>query len=205
MSEDYFHHRNSAHRYQTTKIDDDGEIQLIDADGMEDETHTKIMRVAPHGFTSHSPKDSHMVALGLGGRRDNIVALGGEHQDYRIRKLKEGEAVVYDIKGNVVFMHNDDGIAVNAKVGTVAITAQEKSIDLKSKKDTTISAEGKVTSQSKSDTDVKSDAKVTVVSKGVAAFGSSDGITYIGGDGTDGDYQFVVTVAGPSTKVKAKM
>jgi phage gp45-like len=205
MSEDYFHHRNSAHRYEIQKVDDEGDIQLIDANGMTDEEHTNIMRVYPHGFTSHSPKNSHMVALGLGGRRDNIVAIGGEHQDYRIKKLKEGEAVVYDMKGNVVFMHLGDGIAVNAKVGTVAITAQEKSIDLVSKTDTTIKAEGKVTSASKGDTKINADAKLTVVGKGVAAFGSSGDITFIGGDGTDGDYQFVVTVAGISTKVKAKM
>ncbi|WP_428999551.1 phage baseplate assembly protein, partial [Stenotrophomonas maltophilia] len=64
------------------KVDDEGDIQLIDADGLADEQHTKIMRVYPHGFSSNSPEESHMLALGLGGRRDLLVALGGEHPKY---------------------------------------------------------------------------------------------------------------------------
>ena len=213
MSEDYFHHRNNAHRYQTTKITDDGDIQLIEAKGMTDEEHTDIMRVYPHGFSSHSPAGSHMIAMGLGGRRDNIVAIGGEHEKYRQRKLLEGEAVVYDMTGNIVKMVLGKGIIVNAKEGAVAVTAQEKSIDMVSKTDTTVAAEGKITTASKGVTTMDADGDFTVTSKakltetgaGDSAFGSTGGITYIGGNGADGDYEFVLTVAGISTKVKAKM
>jgi phage gp45-like len=189
MSEDYFHHRNNAHRYETTKVEDKGDIQLVEATGMDEEEHTEIMRVQPHGFSSHPPKGSHFLAVGLGGRRDNLVAIGGEHQDYRIKELLEGESVQYDTKGNFLRMLLDKGMSMYAKVGAVLITAKEKSIDLVAKTDLTAAAEG----------------KSKIVSKGDAAFGSSGGITYIGGDGTDGNYQFVQTVAGPSSKVKAKM
>jgi phage gp45-like len=189
MPEDYYHHRNSAHRYQIVKTKDDGDIQLIDANGLEDEQHTQIMRVYPHGFTSYSPKDSHLIALGLGGRRDNIVALGGEHQDYRIKNLNEGESVLYDTSGNVVHMLIDKGIAMNAKNGPVVVTSQADNVNVVSHKDATVAADG----------------QLKMVSKGQAAYGSSGDLTFIGGDGTDGNYQFVMTVAGPSTKVKAKM
>lgn len=187
--EDYFTHRNSAHRYLIQKIDDSGDIQLVDGNGLVDEQHTKIIRIYPHGFSSYSEDDAHMIALALGGRRDMLVAIGGEHKDKRIKNLNKGESVLYDSQGNIVYMQLDKGISCNAKVGPVAIISQADSVTVTSKKDTTVAAEG----------------KLSMVSKGTAAYGSSGDITYIGGDGTDGDYEFVMTVAGPSTKVKAKM
>jgi phage gp45-like len=187
--EDYYTHRNSGHRYAIQKIDDSGDIQMVDANGLVDEVHTKIMRVYPHGFTSHSPKDAHMLALGLGGRRDLLVALGGEHHEKRIKNLKEGEAVLYDTEGNVIYMKIDKGISCNAKKGPIDITSQADAITVNSKKDTT----------------AKSEAKTTITSKDTAAFGSTGGITFIGGDGTDGAYDWVMTVSGPSAHVKAKL
>lgn len=187
--EDYYTHRNSGHRYAIVKIDDSGDIQMVDANGLADEQHTKIMRVYPHGFSSYSPKDSHMLALGLGGRRDLLVALGGEHPDKRIKNLKEGESVLYDSEGNVVYMKIDKGISCNAKKGPVEITSQADAINVSSKKDTTL----------------KSEAKTTITSQSDAAFGSKSGITYVGGDGTDGAYDWVMTNSGPSSHVKAKL
>jgi phage gp45-like len=99
--EDYFTHRNSAHRFLINKIDDSGEIQLIDADGLADEKFTKIMRVYPHGFSSHAPKDSHMLGVGLGGRRDMLVALGGEHPQKRPRNIGEGNTAIYNADGTI--------------------------------------------------------------------------------------------------------
>ncbi len=203
--EDYFTHRNSAHRFQIKKVRDDGDIQLIDADGLTDESFTKIMRVFPHGFTSHSLDDAHMIGLGLGGRRDLMVALGGEHHEKRIKNLKKGESVIYDSEGNVVYMKLDKGISCNAKKGPIEIKAQDGSVDITSKKDTTIKSEQSVAVTAKKDSTIEADGKLKHVSKGEAGFGSSGGITYIGGDGSDGLYAFVETVAGTSTKVKAKV
>ena len=42
------------------------------------------------------------------------------------------------------------------------------------------------------------------LSKKDAKFGSSDGITYIGGNGEDGSYDWAMTASGPSTKVKIR-
>lgn len=110
--EDYYGHRNSSHRYSIKKIDDDGEIQLIDADGLTDEQHTKIMRVYPHGFSSHSIEDAHMVSLGLGGRRDMIVALGGEHPEKRPKKIPKGDTVLYNAEGDVIRIFGKDTIDI---------------------------------------------------------------------------------------------
>lgn len=100
--EDYYTHRNSGHRYAIQKIDDSKEIQLVDGNGMADEQHTQIMRVYPHGFSSHSVKDSHMLAMGLGGRRDLLVALGGEHAEKRPKNLPEGDTILYNAEGDVI-------------------------------------------------------------------------------------------------------
>ena len=100
--EDYYAHRNSGHRYLIQKIDDSKEIQLVDGNGLADEQHTQIMRVYPHGFSSHSIKDSHMLSLGLGGRRDMLVALGGEHAQKRPKHIPEGDTVLYNAEGDVI-------------------------------------------------------------------------------------------------------
>jgi phage gp45-like len=100
--EDYYTHRNSSHRYLITKIDDSDKIQLIDGEGLTDEKHTKIMRVYPHGFSSHSIEDAHMVVIGLGGRRDMIVAIGGEHADKRPKNLPKGDTILYNAEGDVI-------------------------------------------------------------------------------------------------------
>jgi phage gp45-like len=173
--EDYYTHRNSGHRFLIQKVVDDGPIQLIDADGMTDEKFTKIMRVSPHGFTSRSVKDAHMLALGLGGRRDLLVALGGEHPDKRIKNLRDGEAVLYDSEGNVIYAKTDKGIAVNAKTGEVSIIAQKDKVGITSQKDKVFVKPG--------------DGKKV----------------YLGGDGTDGTYAKVMTEDGPSVNVYAKV
>jgi hypothetical protein len=102
LMEDYYTHRNQGHRYAIQKIDDSKEIQLVDGNGMADEVHTELMRVYPHGFSSHSIKDAHMLALGLGGRRDLLVALGGEHHEKRPKNIPEGDTVLYNAEGDVI-------------------------------------------------------------------------------------------------------
>lgn len=179
--EDYYTHRNSAHRFSIRKVDDRGDIQMIDGEGLTDEQFTKIMRVYPHGFSSHSLDDAHMVVLALGGRRDMLVALGGEHAEKRPRNLKKGESVLYDSAGNVVYMKVDGGISCNAKKGPIQFETQDDSITANAAKE------------------------LKLISKQKAAFGSKDNITYLGGDGSDGTYAFVMTEAGLSTKVKARL
>ncbi|MDQ2080472.1 phage baseplate assembly protein [Xanthobacteraceae bacterium Astr-EGSB] len=103
------------------KTDDRGSQQLLDVTGLKSEDLKEIVRVQPHGFTSHAPQKSEGVFLSLGGRSDRILALGFEHKDKRIRNLPEGAAVLYDDKGNVVYVKGSDGIAVHAKEGKVTV------------------------------------------------------------------------------------
>ena len=95
--EDYYTHRNSAHRMIVSGVDDTGDIQFVHADGLDTEKFTQIMRVFPHGFSSHSPDDAHMLGLALGGRRDQLLALGGEHPKHRPKNIGKGNTG----KGNI--------------------------------------------------------------------------------------------------------
>lgn len=119
--EDYYTHRNSGHRYQIKKIDDSGDIQLVDADGLTDESHTKIMRIHPHGFGSHSPDDSHMIGIGLGGRRDMLVALGGEHHKHRHKNIPKGDSVLYNQNGDVIRVFKERMDVTHHKVIKISI------------------------------------------------------------------------------------
>lgn len=161
--EDYYTHRNSAHRYQIKKVDDSGDIQMIDADGLTDESHTKIMRLYPHGFTSHSPDDAHMLALSLGGRRDLLVALGGEHHEKRPRNVEKGDSALYNAAGDVIrifkksldIVHTGSiklsiGNGVNGKGGAgdnkdVTVVITDKNIKLTKGKSTVTIEDGKIT------------------------------------------------------------
>lgn len=155
--EDYYTHRNSAHRYSLQKIDDSKDIQLVDGNGLADEVHTQLMRLYPHGFSSHSVKDSHFLALSLGGRRDLLVAVGGEHHEKRPKNIPEGDTVLYNAEG--------DAIRIFGKK-TLDIT-HSKNIKLsigKGLKDSSSNGSGNSASGSKGkEADAGEDKDVTVV------------------------------------------
>lgn len=158
--------RSMFRRARLIKLDDSGSQQKVDLGGLKNERPKDIVRVLPHGFSSHPNKDSEGVMLQLGGRSDRTLFLGGEHKDHRQKNLNEGNAVLYDDKGNVVFMKGGDGIHVTAKNGEVELRSTDEKVWVKP-------GDGKM--------------------------------VFLGGDGTDGTYGFVMTDAGPSVNVKAKV
>lgn len=108
-------------RARLLKTDDSGTQQLVDIAGLASEQMTKVVRAMPHGFASNAPLDSDGILISLGGRSDRAVMLGIEHKDYRQRNLPIGTAVLYDDKGNVVFVKGANGIAIDAKAGKVYV------------------------------------------------------------------------------------
>ena len=157
----------SLRRATVQKTDDSGTQQILKKmTGLKTETFEDVYRPQMHGFSSHAPRSSEGMFLALGGRSDRLLALGFEHKDARPRNLPEGNATLYDDKGNVVWAKGSNGVSLNAKTGVVEVRSQ--------------------------------DNKVTVK--------PGDGqIVYLGGDGTDGSYDFVSTVSGPSINVKARI
>ncbi|MBQ6914502.1 MAG: phage baseplate assembly protein [Kiritimatiellae bacterium] len=157
----------SLRRATVMKTDDSGTQQILKKmTGLKTEQFEDVYRPQAHGFSSHAPSGSEGIYLALGGRSDRLLALGFEHKDKRIRNLNEGNAVLYDDKGNVVLMQGSSGISVNAKNGTVGITSQDNKVFVKP--------------------------------------GTGQQV-FLGGDGSDGSYDFVQTVSGPSINVKARI
>lgn len=107
------------------QTDDSGTQQLLQVRGLASEQLKKIVRVLPHGFSSHAPKDSEGVFLSLGGRSDRVLGLGYEHKDKRQKDLPEGTAVLYDANGNILFAKGSNGIAIDAKEGKVYVKPAE--------------------------------------------------------------------------------
>lgn len=100
--EDYFTHRNSAHRFAIDAVDDSGPLQFVNASGLDSEVFTKITRIQQHGFSSVSPIDAHMLAISMGGRRDQLFAFGGEHPNFRPRNLGPGNTALYNADGSIM-------------------------------------------------------------------------------------------------------
>lgn len=96
-------HQNGVHRVILKKVNDDGDQQLVDYHGLEDESHTEVLRVMPHGLASHPPDDSEAVVVGL-GTRDMPVVVGAESPKHRPRKLPKGATKLYDADEGFIYL-----------------------------------------------------------------------------------------------------
>lgn len=113
--------RSVIRRASVVKVYDDQSQQRIDLYGLNSERPTKVFRPQDHGFSSNPPANSEGLLLALGGRSDRAVYLDGGHKDYRPRNTPQGAAVLYDDKGNVVFVKSADGIVIEAKSGKITV------------------------------------------------------------------------------------
>jgi phage gp45-like len=119
-------------RATVLKTDDGGTQQILkQMTGLKSEAFEDVYRPQVHGLSSHAPSGSEGLYLALGGRSDRLVALGFEHKDYRPKDLPEGNAVLYDDRGNVVWMKGSSGLSVNAKTGAVEVRAQADKVTVK--------------------------------------------------------------------------
>lgn len=154
------------------EVDDSGKQQTVTHHGLAGEKHSEVYRPQPFGFSSHPPKGSTGVVGSLGGERNRSVFLGGEHDDHRPTKLKEGQVKYYDQVGNTIGLLKDDGIATavvkgdhatTVEKGKLAIEVKEKEISLKAKKDSKLEiTDGKMTVKAKGDVEVNTDGKVVL-------------------------------------------
>jgi len=102
-------------RARLKSTDDSGDHQSIIASGRAREQfggqQQGVMRVQVFGFSSHAPANSHGLVLMLGGNPDQAVALGMEHPESRPKDLAEGEAIVYNQRGDKLHLQAD-GVAL---------------------------------------------------------------------------------------------
>ena len=102
--EDYYSNRNGAARFTLASLEDKDEAQYAKIDGLPGETFEKVIRIQPHGFTSHPPPGSHMLGIGLGNRRNALALLGGESSEKRHRNIGEGNTAIYNADGTIMKM-----------------------------------------------------------------------------------------------------
>lgn len=112
-------------RASITKTDDAGDQQLVDVTGLASEAMTKIVRDFPHGISSNAPAGSDGLLLSLGGRSDRAIMIGGQNATSRPRNLPVGATVLYDDKGNVVFLKGANGIQIDASKGRVYVKPED--------------------------------------------------------------------------------
>ena len=161
------------------KVNDDGAQQVVDHKGLAGEDHTEVYRPQYFGSTSVPPKGSTGVVISPDGERNRSVFIGGEHDDYRPKKLTSGQKASYDQSGNITTWGADAGRSTvvkkgsysttveegdhssSVKKGKMAIEVKEKEISLKAKKDSTLEiTDGKMTVKAKNDVHVNTDGKV---------------------------------------------
>lgn len=115
--------RGRISRVILKKVDDSGDQQAVDYDGVADEEHTDVLRIQPHGFASNPPEGSEAVMVSLNAR-DAPVAIGGEHPESRKKYgsgLKSGGSRQYDTAGSMVDLDADGNVLVKANGKDVTV------------------------------------------------------------------------------------
>lgn len=112
-------------RAQLVGLDDTGSQQLLDLTGLKSDAPRKVPRVAEFGFASSPPAGAQFVLLSLGGGGSRMVAVGGEHPNFRQANLPAGTSCLYDSSGNVIFAKAAGGITVQSKEGMITVQAAD--------------------------------------------------------------------------------
>ncbi len=100
-------------RGKVTLVDDIGDtVQRLQARFSALELRDGIPRLAEFGFTSRPPAGSDCVAIYVGGDRSNGVVIATGNQTYRLKGLGDGDAALYDSRGQSVWL-TSAGIVVN--------------------------------------------------------------------------------------------
>ncbi len=97
--------RLAIRRGEIVETVDDGEHQVATARGYADEVFRRAHRAQAFGFSSRPPAGSHGIALLGNGRPDQSVLIGFEHPTHRPRSLGDGESVLYNAHGDVIFVY----------------------------------------------------------------------------------------------------
>ncbi len=118
-----------------TLVDDDEDLQRVQVtegavgDGFADRVTDNVPRVLEFGFASVPPVDSEVLLLRRNGDRAKSIAIGTNHRPSRPKRLKAGDAGIYDIRGATVML-TADGLVIDC-AGLPAIVKNATTITLK--------------------------------------------------------------------------
>ncbi|MGZ8370040.1 MAG: phage baseplate assembly protein V [Caulobacteraceae bacterium] len=107
--------------------DDSGEVRLLQADLLADETIDAVEHMQSYGFSSMAKAGSDGVFLSVAGRRAGGVVICVVDRESRFTGLQPGEAVLYDDQGQVVHLKRD-GIWVES-TKPVTVKGQDVTVE----------------------------------------------------------------------------
>lgn len=122
MAEDYFSNRGHAMRVLINSLDDDNDEQYATTELFDGEKYEKVLRIQNFGLSSVPPADSHALAIALGGRRDSLLMVGGEHSGKRPKGLGAGNTALYNADGSIMKVIGKNMTIDAAGVMTITVT-----------------------------------------------------------------------------------
>jgi len=123
MSSDLYDAIRSMQRLaRVLKVDDSGAQQLVNLHGAYGDKPRNVWRTQDYGFSSNPPAGSEGILHALAGNSDRLIFRDGGHQDHRPKAAPSGTTVIYDDKGNIVFVKGANGIEIRARAGKVTVT-----------------------------------------------------------------------------------
>jgi phage baseplate assembly protein V len=115
-------------------VDDSGVVQKMQGVLSLAEVIDQLQRAAEFGFTSNPPVGSDMLVAFIGGERTKGIVLGTNHPGSRPTGLQPGEAMLYSLAGQRVYL----------SAGGIVIDAAGTPVTVKNATDVTVSASGSV-------------------------------------------------------------
>lgn len=109
---------NTVIRGELVETDDSGAQQTLKVLGRDAEQlgeKQKVIHIQGFGLTAHAPKGSLGAVIVIGGNPDQAMVLDLEHPDKRPKNLAEGEAKVYNARGDNLHLKADGTVILTCK------------------------------------------------------------------------------------------
>lgn len=100
-------------------------MRTIQSEHLAGDLREDVEHFEPYGFTSEPHIGAEVLAASINGDRDHTIAIIVADRRYRIKGLKDGEVVMYDDLGKVVYLKRDE-LLIDAKDAPVTVLSGAK-------------------------------------------------------------------------------
>lgn len=123
------------------RVDDSGDIQLVQLEGLIGEIREGVQRLGEFGFASNPPPDSQAVLASLGGSRGTLAVVATEDRASRPKNLPSGASELYASDGTRVRVNPDGTILIDGDSIAIVVTGDA---DITATGDVNLTATGDV-------------------------------------------------------------
>lgn len=121
-----------------TQVNDSGVTQMLQIKLNEQESRDDTIRFAEYGFSSNPPVGTDCVLISFGGERNASMIIATNNQTHRFKNLASGESVLFDDKGQSVYL-TASGLKINGGGFPISIS-NASSITLNAEESVTFNA-----------------------------------------------------------------